>query len=121
MELTNLRGSEMRVKKKQNSLRVLVTKPSGTGIPRGWGIKLKNLPWGRYGYFLELHNLPHRLTTSGIISSKPTQASHPNNISSNAMQASYTGIEPYKIFHHASTQHKGYSTHQFVPAKTKGL
>ena len=27
---------------------------------RGGGGKTKNLPWGEYGYFLELHNLPSR-------------------------------------------------------------
>ena len=24
----------------------------------GWGLRKKSLPWGRYGYFLELHNQP---------------------------------------------------------------
>ena len=26
-------------------------------FPEGWGgVRKKSLPWGRYGYFLELHN-----------------------------------------------------------------
>ena len=26
-------------------------------FPEGWGYKTKNLPWGEYGYFLELCNI----------------------------------------------------------------
>ena len=33
-------------------------KPSGTEIPRGWGVKIKKPSVGGYGYFLELH-IPH--------------------------------------------------------------
>ena len=33
------------------------------GFARGGGCKTKNLPWGEYGYFLELHN---NLTTIAI-------------------------------------------------------
>ena len=33
-------------------------------FPEGWGVLKKYLPWGRHGYFLELHNTAKFLTLS---------------------------------------------------------
>ena len=51
------RCSEMRVKKKWKFRRgwEVFTNPSGMEILRGWGVKNKNLLWGGYAYFMEIH------------------------------------------------------------------
>ena len=33
----------------------------------GGGMQNKNLPWGEYGYILELHNISHILNKNNIL------------------------------------------------------